>query len=83
VLIVLILTVLIIAVALAVVLVVVCLGMRREHVRFLSNAAPTRTAGAARAISGLYVHMPERDTRIDDGTTRLSMPPSRSKSFVA
>ena len=76
-------TVLILAITLVAVLVIVCFGMRRERQRWLTNQPPTRTASAARSISGLYVRMPGRDTRVDDGTSRMSIPASRNKSFVA
>jgi hypothetical protein len=42
-------------------LVLMRIAMRQERGRWLSNEAPTRIAAMARIISGLYVHMPERD----------------------
>ena len=46
-------------------LVLVRIAMRQERGRWLSNEPPTRIAALARIISGLYVHMPERDADFD------------------
>jgi len=51
--------------ALAGVLVLMWAGMNRERDRFLSNEAPTRIAAAARFVSGLCVHMPDRAAHAD------------------
>ena len=40
------------------------IGMNRERGRFLSTQAPTRLAGATRAIAGLHVIMPGRDLQV-------------------
>jgi hypothetical protein len=65
VIIIVILTVTFLAGALASGLALTLTGMRRERNRFLSNEAPTRTAHAARVISGLYVRMPDRTAHAD------------------
>ncbi len=64
----------VLAAALNGVLVLMRVGMNRERERFLSNAAPTRIAAVARVISGLYVHMPERDVDAEDATARVGRP---------
>jgi hypothetical protein len=50
---------------LAALLVLMGIAMRQERGRWLSNEAPTRIAAMARIISGMYVHMPERDADAD------------------
>jgi hypothetical protein len=76
------LAVVILVVALAGVLVLMRAGMNREGERYLTNEPPTRIAAATRAITGLHVRMPDRDTQADEGTARLSVPASRGKSIV-
>ena len=46
------------------ILVLIRIGMNREHGRYLSPQAPTRLAGATRAIAGLHVSMPGRDVQV-------------------
>lgn len=46
------------------ILVLIRIGMNREHGRYLSNQAPTRLAGATRAIAGLHVSMPGRNVQV-------------------
>ncbi len=46
------------------ILVLIRIGMNREHGRYLSNQAPTRLAGATRAIAGLHVSMPGRNIQM-------------------
>jgi hypothetical protein len=76
------LAVAILVVAPAGVLVLMRAGMNREGERYLTNERPTRIAGAARAITGLHVRMPDRDAHADDRIARLSVPASRGKSSV-
>jgi hypothetical protein len=83
VIIVLVLAVVILAVALLGVLVVMRVGMTRERDRFLTNQPPTRTAGAARAICGLHVRMPGRDTHAQDSTARFSACARRSPASTS
>jgi hypothetical protein len=46
------------------ILALIKVGMNREHSRHLSTQAPTRLAGATRAIAGLHVRMPGRDVQV-------------------
>jgi hypothetical protein len=57
---------------LAAVLVLMRIAMRQERERWLTNEAPTRIAAMARIISGLYVHMPERDADADNLSVRTT-----------
>ena len=52
------------AIVLVSMLVLIRIGMNREHGRYLSIQAPTRLAGATRAIAGLHVSMPERNVQV-------------------
>lgn len=63
---------------LAAVLVLMRIAMRQEHKRWLSNKAPTGIAAVARVISGLYVHMPERDADADYLSVRTTDHPHDS-----
>jgi hypothetical protein len=65
---------------LAAVLVLMRIAMRQERGRWLSNEAPTRIAAMARIISGLYVHMPERDDDADYLSVRATDHPHDSSA---
>ena len=66
------------AIVLVSILVLIRIGMNREHGRYLSTQAPTRLAGATRAIAGLHVSMPGRNIQmlsaadLDDPCTQAS-----------
>lgn len=65
---------------LAAVLVLMRIAMRQERGRWLSNEAPTRIAAMARIISGLYVHMPERDADAHNLSVRTTDHPHDSST---
>ena len=65
---------------LASVLVLMRIAMRQERQRWLSNEAPTRIAAMARIISGLYVHMPDRDADADYLNVRTTDHPHNSST---
>jgi hypothetical protein len=69
-------------VALAGALALMRAGMNREGERHLTNEPPTRIAAATRAITGLHVRMPDRDTHTDEDIARFSVPAGRGKSSV-
>lgn len=60
--------------AMVAVLALIRIALRHERERWLSNEAPTRIAAVARAISGLYVHMPQRGPDPDSLADRTNHP---------